>query len=142
MKSRSPSFLALLPALLVAGSAFVAQAQVTTGSVTFVVTDRVNGEPLAGASVTLESTALFQPRVYKSDDKGQIQAVLLPVGNYKAKVSKSGYRQVSVSEMRVGLGVKLMQSVSLAQLDAALSQDTVTVIAASGDVDGGTDYAE
>ena len=140
MHLRSPSF--LLPALLVAGFANIAQAQATSGALTVVVTDRTTGEILKGARVVLSSPALFQERTYQADARGQIHAVLLPVGNYTATVMHSGFLTAKVLDVRIGVGSNLSQNVDLAPLSSMPGTMTVTTIAASADMDGGTDYAE
>lgn len=138
MRLRSLTF---LPALLLVGSGITIQAQTTTGSLTMVVTDRATGEPLKGARIVLTSPAIFKARTYQADDRGQIQAVLLPVGNYSAMVSQSGFLSAQVTDMRIGLGAKMSTNVDLAPF-SSMPGAYVTTIAASVEVDGGTDFSD
>jgi len=142
MRLRSPSLLHLLPALLVAGSGLVAQAQVTTGSLTLTIADRLSGEPLKNATVVITSPALFQERICHSDARGQVRVLLLPVGNYTATVKQDGFLSAKLSEVRVGVGTNMAQNVDLAPLSAPVGTLTVTTIAATFDVDGGVDFDE
>jgi hypothetical protein len=142
MRSRSPSFLTLVPVLLLAGSGMAVQAQVTTGSLTMVISDRSTGRLLPGARVELSSPALFQKRILEADAHGQIRALLLPVGNYTATVSQPGFRNAQVLDMRIGLGANMAQNVDLASLSGDTGSVIVTTIAASSDMDGGTDIAD
>jgi len=96
----------LLPALVMSLCAQALPAQVTTGSLCGQVTDEA-GNPIVGAHVLLESPALFQPRTYTTDAKGEYRALLLPVGNYTVKVSASGMLSKVASDVRVGVGTNL-----------------------------------
>jgi len=141
MSLRPRFFLFLLPPLL-AGSGLALRAQATTGALTLVVTDRSTHEALVGAHVVLSSPALFKNRTYQVDARGQVRDVLLPVGNYTASVSRPGFLDAKVLDIRVGLGVKLATNVDLAPLSALPGVTVFTAIAAHFDVDGGVDVAE
>lgn len=134
----NPRKFLLIPALVALGS--VAQAQVTTGAYSVQVADRVSGQVPANATITLKSSALFQPRTYKADGSGLIRAVLLPVGNYEVEVSAPGYQTAKVLDVRIGVGANLSQNVSLTRMES--TNVIVTVVAASADMDGGVDFAD
>jgi hypothetical protein len=135
----NPRKFLLIPVLVAIGS--VAQAQVTTGAYSVQVADRVSGQVPANATITLKSSALFQPRTYKADASGLIRAVLLPVGNYEVEVSAPGYQTAKVLDVRIGVGANLSQNVSLVPVEPN-TPVIVTVVAASADMDGGVDFAD
>jgi len=69
----------------------VAQAQdYTSGALLGTVTD-AGGAPVAGATVTLTSTAQGQARTLTTNASGQFTAVGLPAGEYSYAVSANGY---------------------------------------------------
>jgi len=105
-----------LTALVLATCAVLAPAQVITGGFSCMVVDRQDGNPLRKARVVLESPALFQPRVYSTDQRGEIRAVLLPVGNYQVSVSQPGYLTVKLSDLRIGVGTNISRTLDLALL--------------------------
>jgi len=86
---------------LAGGSVLVAQS--ITGSMSGRVMG-LDGHPIAGARVSFESSALFQPRVLKTDATGQYRAQLLPVGNYSIRVSAEAWVGKSAENIRVGIG--------------------------------------
>jgi len=101
-------------------------AQVTTGTLCGTVTEE-SGVPIAGARVILESPALFQPRVYRTDAKGEYLALLLPVGNYTLKVSAAEHRSKTATDVRVGVGSNSNDSFRLKPTPTA--SNTVEVLA-------------
>ena len=111
---------------LVSGSALVAQ--VTSGSLSGSVKD-AKGAPIVGATVTLDSPALFNPRVLKSNERGEWRAPLLPPGSYKVTAVKEGYITAAAKDIRLGVGTALSQDVVLKSVTAAAA--TVEVIASA-----------
>jgi hypothetical protein len=104
-------------AMLVAGgSALVAQQ--LTGTLSGRVTD-TSGMPLAEVTIRLESPALFQPRVVKTNDKGEWRAPLLAVGDYTLHLSKSGYLGKTASNMRVGVSTSPRLDLQLKVIEIA-----------------------
>lgn len=122
----------VLPIMILAGTGASLAAQVTTGSFVCVIRDE-QGNPLPEVRVTFKSAALFQPRVYSSDARGEVRALLLPVGNYEVEIYKPGYRLALIKDMRVGLGTNLSQNVTLKE---------GVVIAATRDLDAGVEFAK
>jgi Carboxypeptidase regulatory-like domain len=118
----------------------VIQAQVTTGAYFVQVNDRSSGQPLKNATITLSSSALFQSRIHKVDERGLAHAVLLPVGNYVAEITAPGYRSARVVDVRIGVGANMSQTVDLIPISGG--DVSVTVFAASADVDAGIDFAD
>jgi len=122
-----------MPILLLTGGAV--SAQVTTGSFICTVVDEKQKAPLADVRVTFKSSALFQPRVYNTDAKGETRALLLPPGNYEVEIFKAGFRPSLIKDVRVGLGTNLSQEV-------VLKDTTSTVTAAAHDLDAGVEYTK
>jgi|GEM_PF-1433766 len=104
MRRTSLLTLPALAAALAGGTTLLAQ--VTTGSLSGRVLGD-GGKPLAGARVSLESTALFQAKVLRTDANGNYRAQLLPVGNYTIRVSAEGFLGRTAQAVRVGLGANL-----------------------------------
>lgn len=116
--------------LLAAGPALMAQS--TTGALSGGVKDE-KGAPLAGARVTINSPALFAPRVTSTDERGEWRAPLLPPGSYKIVVDKSGFLGTSVDNVRVGLGSSARFDLTMKPLQAATA--TVEVVATAAEMD-------
>jgi hypothetical protein len=96
--------------LLTSGVALMGQ--VTTGSLNGHVTD-TSGKPVSGARVSLESPALFQQRVYTTNERGEYRAQLLPVGVYIVRVSATDLLGKTANDVRVSLGANLSLDFSL-----------------------------
>jgi hypothetical protein len=77
-------------------------AQVTTGALSGKVTD-ASGKALAKARVTIESPALFRPRVAVTDERGEWRVGLLPPGDYKVLFLAEDHITQS-QELRLGVG--------------------------------------
>jgi len=104
----------VFPALAMASCAI--QAQTATGGLFCTVLDRQDNKPIRCARVALESAALLQPRHYATDPKGEIRAVLLPVGTYKVTITQPGYQSVLISDLRIGVGSNLSRTLEMALL--------------------------
>lgn len=89
-----------------------------------------NGQTIAGARVTLESTALFNPRVVLTGQSGEWRAPLLPIGSFKVTVSKEGYDTINRSNIRMGIGSNVRVDLDLSPIKSAV----VEVVAATGSV--------
>ncbi len=95
----------------------------TTGRVTGKVVDE-EGNPVAGARVTLISSALQGERVVKTADNGIFLAALLPVGPYAVEISAPGMQPVSLS-FRLGVGQTVPLDVVLKQGEQIVEEVTV-----------------
>lgn len=126
MTMRNVMFRSTMAAILAAGASLVAQT--TTGALGGIVTNEA-GKPIKGARVSLESTALFQTKVYTTDEKGEYHALLLPVGNYTIKVSAPGMVGRTAKNVRVGVGSNQTLPFSLKSVQQASA--TVEVVASA-----------
>jgi hypothetical protein len=115
---------------LVSGCALVAQT--TSGSLSGQVKD-AKGLPMAGVMVTLDSPALFSPRVLRTNERGEWRAPLLPPGNYKITAVKDGFISAGAHDIRLGVGGAVSQDLTLKPVTAAAA--TVEVIASGSTVD-------
>lgn len=116
MNMRKLFNLSTLAVMLAGGVSVVAQT--TTGALRGRITDAA-GKPIAGARVALESQALFRPRVYTTDARGEYNALLLPVGNYTLKASAAGKIGKTATDIRVGAGSNLALSLTLKTAETA-----------------------
>jgi len=123
MNMRNTLQLSTLAVMLAGGVSLVAQT--TTGALRGQVTDE-SGKPIAGARISLESPALFQTRVVKTEADGSYRALLLPVGNYTLKVSAEGKLGKTATDVRVGVGSNLALAFVLKSAQAAAA--TVEVV--------------
>lgn len=96
-------------------AAATAGAQETTGALAGTVRGP-GGLPIPGARVALESPALFQARVVRTDARGQFRAQLLPVGNYVLRVSAEGFLGRTAQGVRVGVGTNNVLDFDLSPL--------------------------
>ncbi|MCG3157148.1 MAG: hypothetical protein DKINENOH_03779 [bacterium] len=78
----------LLPTLLLAG---------TTGKIKGKVVDRETGEPLLNATILLVGTSMGAA----ADLNGEYVVVNVPIGVYEVRASFIGYREVTISNVRV-----------------------------------------
>lgn len=115
---------------LVSGSALFAQ--VTSGSLSGQVKD-AKGAPIAGATITLDSPALFSPRLIKTNDRGEFRAPLLPPGSYKITAVKDGFISASAKDIRLGVGASVSQELTLKPVVTASA--IVEVISSAATVD-------
>lgn len=114
-------FLLCMAILLIPALVF-GQAQ-TTGRVTGKVVDE-EGNPVAGARVTLISSALQGERIVKTADNGVFLAALLPVGPYAVEISAPGMSPISLS-FRLGVGQTVPLDVVLKQGEQIVEEVTV-----------------
>jgi len=79
---------------------FVLLAQ-TTGKIAGKVVDRETGDALPGANVVIEGTSLGAA----TDVNGEFVILSVPVGSYTIKSSFIGYKDVTVQNVRVSIGL-------------------------------------
>src|ERR1051325_937094 len=102
-------------------------AQGGTGQLSGNVVD-ANGAVVSGASVKLISGTTAQEREAVSNDSGDFVFTLLPAGLYKLEITASGFRTVTIDEVRINV----TQTTTLPiRLDAAAVSGMVTIRAES-----------
>ncbi|MDA2913520.1 TonB-dependent receptor, partial [Acidobacteriia bacterium AH_259_A11_L15] len=116
------AFFAVLAALLVALPA--ASQVLEKGSITGTVYDP-SGAVVPGATVRIINVATGAEREVSTSSDGRYAAAVLPVGEYRIEVTKSGFATAIVREVRLAVGQELIQDVTL-QLGAAAEQVVVT----------------
>src|ERR1041384_3472767 len=103
-------------------------AQGGTGQLSGNVVD-ANGAVVSGASVKLISGTTAQEREAVSNDSGDFVFTLLPAGLYKLEITASGFRTVTIDEVRINV----TQTTTLPiRLDAAAVSGSVTINAEIG----------
>jgi outer membrane receptor protein involved in Fe transport len=95
----------------------------TTGKVTGRVIDQATRQPLPGANVILEGTALGA----SADRNGDFVILNIPPGTYTAKVSFLGYSPLSISNLKVS--VNQTTSFTAALAEASIEMQEVTIVA-------------
>ena len=114
MPSKVTGFLTLLAMLVTTPNAL---AQQQHGEIYGRAVD-TSGAVLPGATVTVNSRALFQPRVAVTSEAGTYRIAELPIGTYSVTFEMSGFRPVSFPDIRVTIGFR-------AQINATLELSTV-----------------
>jgi len=100
-------------------------AQVNTADIVGRVLDP-NGLIVPGAKVTVQSEATGQTRETTTNDSGEFVVALLPAGNYKVTVEKSGFSTKIYEKLVLAVGSKQDLEVSLA---LGAGRDVITVTA-------------
>jgi hypothetical protein len=109
--------------LLCITSAAVAQVSRTTGALTGIVTDGIQGNPMPGVTVTVTSPQLQGTRDAVTDAQGQYTLPLLPPGTYTATYALSGLRTITRENITVNLNQTTKVNVPM-QIEVS---ETVTV---------------
>src|SRR5262247_4726830 len=84
-------------------SAALAQSQLGTGSISGTVSDS-NGAVISGASITIPNSGTGLVRKLTTGDSGQYSAPALPVGEYAARVEKTGFSTLDQIGLIVNVG--------------------------------------
>lgn len=96
----------------------------TTGKITGIITDSDTKEPLIGANVIVEGSAIGAA----ADLNGRYIIINVPPGFYSLRVSMMGYKPIVVQNIRVS--IDLTTTINATMEQAALeSSETVTVVA-------------
>ncbi len=74
-------------------------AQTTQGLISGSILNSVTGKPIAGASVTYESSALSATGQYKSDPNGDFFLPLLSTGTYTIRAAAAGYQAQQLEQL-------------------------------------------
>lgn len=107
-------------------------AQNASGSLSGQIKDG-QGVPVSGATVTITSPAMMQARVVMTNEKGEYKAPLLPPGDYRVVVAKSGFVGSEARGVRIGMGASARQDLTVKPITTASA--VVEVSAASAEVD-------
>src|SRR5215510_3307219 len=121
-------------------SAAPAQSQLGAGSISGTVSDS-NGAVISGATVTITNAGTGLVRKLTTGDAGQFSAPALPVGEYSARVEKTGFSTldqigliVNVGgtttlrlELRPGSANEVINIVAEQTLDAARTEETTLI---------------
>src|SRR5215831_7515869 len=84
-------------------SAALAQSQLGTGSISGTVSDS-NGAVIPGATVRITNVGTGLVRTLTTSDSGQFSAPALPVGEYAARVEKTGFATLEQKGLIVNVG--------------------------------------
>src|SRR5262245_34658257 len=84
-------------------SAALAQSQLGTGSISGSASDS-NGAVISGATVTITNAGTRLVRTLTTGDSGQFNAPALPVGEYAARVEKTGFATLDQIGLIVNVG--------------------------------------
>ncbi len=117
---------ALLFCLFISGSTF---AQTGTSSVRGTILD-VQGNAVAGATVTLTSTETNAARTQTTSDEGGYAFELIPPGDYRVEAEATGFKKALVTDVRALVAKPTDVSV---QLEAGDVAETVTITAGAGE---------
>jgi Carboxypeptidase regulatory-like domain len=126
--------------LSAASSAALAQSQLGSGSISGTVSDS-HGAAIAGATVTITNTGTRLVRTLTTGDSGQFSAPALPVGEYAARVEKTGFSTldqigliVNVGgtttlrlELKPGAANEVINIIAEQTLDAARTEETTLI---------------
>jgi outer membrane receptor protein involved in Fe transport len=93
----------------------------TTGKIVGKVVDKTSGEPLIGATVTLDRLRLGSA----TDINGEYMILNVPVGTYKFTARFIGYRDMVVKDVRVNAGFTTTQDVQLSSEAVELGEIVV-----------------
>ena len=95
--------LACVVCLSATAAAALAQSQLGTGSIGGTVSDS-NGAVISGAAVTITNSGTGLVRRLTTGDSGQFSAPALPVGEYAARVEKTGFATLELKGLIVNVG--------------------------------------
>src|SRR5262245_24694106 len=95
--------LACVVCLWAIASAALAQSQLGTGSISGTVSDST-GAVISGATVTITNTGTGLVRTITTNGSGQFSAPALPVGEYSARVGKTGFATIEQKGLIVNVG--------------------------------------
>src|SRR4051812_641456 len=108
------SLLLVLPLLLLVPqlSSRLVSAQTTTATIEGTTKDP-RGSAVAGATITVKSTALGTERTVTSDDNGDYRISALPAGSYSLSVTAAGFATKNFQNLELTVNRTLKLDVSL-----------------------------
>ncbi len=95
----------------------------TTGKIAGVITDKRTGEPIPGVNVYLEGTSLGA----STDADGFYSILNVPAGDYTLKVSYVGYKDVTIKNVHVSVGLTTEMNIQLEETALELQEQIVVV---------------
>jgi hypothetical protein len=104
---------------------FVAVAQTTNGSLTGNVVD-FNNAGVAGATVTVTDNATNTSRTVQTNTQGTFSVPQLEFGTYTVKITASGFKTYTATEVKIDVSKEYSLSVAL---EPGTVQESVTVVA-------------
>jgi hypothetical protein len=110
---------------LALGGRWDVAAQSFRGGIRGEVTDP-HGLHVAGAKVVARNLATSETREVTSDAEGEYRFLELPAGDYEVSAMAPGLQEVRAPQVRVGVGVETIVSLSLTQVKE--HQESVTVV--------------
>jgi len=132
--------LACVVCLSATTSAALAQSQLGAGSISGTVSDS-NGAVITGATVTITNAGTGLARTLTTGDAGQFSAPALPVGEYAARVEKTGFATLEQKglivnvggtttlrlELKPGAANEVVNIVAEQTIDAARTEETTLI---------------
>jgi outer membrane receptor protein involved in Fe transport len=88
-----------------------------------------SGQPVAGAQVTVKSTAQGFTREMTTDSSGQFRVPLIPQGAYAVSISKAGFKPTSDGALGVRAGGESSYNFTLSTNDESVSEVVITATA-------------
>jgi hypothetical protein len=116
--------LLVLTPLALAGTA---SAQAVTGTIIGTVAD-TTGAVLPGVSVTVKHTETGSTRTLTSDTNGEFTAASVPTGTYTVTGELSGFKSVSLSNVRVGVDSRVRADI---KLEVGAMTESVEIVAST-----------
>lgn len=113
----------VIAALAALVSAAPSAAQVTTGTLTGIVTDQTGGT-LPGATVAVRNTETEVTRTITTDGDGRYSAQALEPGTYEVTVELQGFQKVRRGDIQLSVGQSLSLDITLG---VGKMEDVVTV---------------
>lgn len=126
MRART-ALLAWVLVLLASASGYAQQ----TGEIFGRVVD-TSGAVLPGATVTVASPVLLQPRIVVSSETGTYRVPELPIGTYTVTFELTGFRTIQRTDVRITIGFRAAIN---AEMELSSIQETVTVTGESPLID-------
>src|SRR5574341_300200 len=111
--------------VLTLAAAAVAQTQITTGTITGLVTDE-RGGAVPGATVEIKNLDTNATRTLTTDEEGRYTALALQPGNYSVTVTKSGFATSVAERVELTVGQALNFPVKM-QVSGVEARVTITV---------------
>jgi hypothetical protein len=128
VRVRSRAALLLLAAIVVAAGS---SAQDANGRIFGTVYDQ-QAAVIASAQITVTNTATQVVRTADTDNEGHFQVLALPIGNYKVKAERTGFRTVVSAEQKLSINQALRIDI---KMEVGAATQTVEVGAEAAPVE-------